>query len=480
MQPLLRYAPFLFALVFALMPMTASANGRFPNAQQVVIGPGPTRSDVIVLRATFGLLLSTDGGRSFRWVCEEGLYYPFVPALDYDPAVELSARGTVVFTYEEGVRFVTNGCGAEDVRGTQRRAFTDMTSNPEGSTIFAVRSSLEAPSSVYRIDGVTLEVQSTGMVVPDVVFDTIEVAPSNAQRLYLTGRAGMEAQPVFYRSDDGGQTLTRLMPDAGAADSLWVSGIDPRDSDTLYVRAAVGLSTELRRSRDGGRSFQRVTSIPEPMLGFAISDDGRTIWIGGTMSGLLRSDDGGESFRPVNRLPVHCLRQHAGVLWACSDWTTQPFTLGRSQNGGMTFEPVLQITNNTQFQGPPECTMRSEGAEICVDRWLMLQRTLQNAVTFIDAGVRTDAGRSDASTSRDGGFDGGRMDVPTSQDSGVAPPPVETCGCRVPGGTASPSRFAAFTALLAWAGARRRRSRLRTAVLRGGRERGLTISFYSR
>jgi MYXO-CTERM domain-containing protein len=470
----------LLAMMFLLLPTWAAANGRFPNAQQVVIGPGPTRSDVIVLRATFGLLLSTDGGRSFRWVCEEGLYYPFVPALNYDPAVELSARGTVVFSYEEGVRFVTNGCGAEDVRGTQRRAFTDMTSNPDGSTIFAVRSSLEAPSSVYRIDGVTLEVQSTGMTVPDVVFDTIEVAPSNAQRLYLTGRAGMEAQPVFYRSDDGGQTLTRLMPDAGAADSLWVSGIDPRDPDTLYVRAAVGLNTELRRSRDGGRSFQRVASVPEPMLGFAISDDGRTIWIGGATSGLLRSDDGGESFGPVNRLPVHCLRQHAGVLWACSDWTTQPFTLGRSQNGGMTFEPVLQITNDAQFQGPPECTMRSEGAEICVDRWLMLQRTLQNAVTFIDAGVRTDAGRPDVMTPRDGGFDGGRMDVPPLPDSGVVSPPVETCGCRVPGGSASPSGLAVFVALFAWAGVRRKRSRRQAALFQCERERGLTIGFYTR
>lgn len=56
--------------VAAGAPSMARANGRFPAAQQVVLGPG-ARSDVITLRTTFGPLVSRDGGRGFRWYCEE-------------------------------------------------------------------------------------------------------------------------------------------------------------------------------------------------------------------------------------------------------------------------------------------------------------------------------------------------------------------------------------------------------------------------
>lgn len=131
-----------------------------------------------------------------------------------------------------------------------------------------------------------------------------------------------------------------------------MSGVDPRDPDTLFVRAPRGLDTELRRSRDGGRTFQRVLTLPEPMLGFALSDDGSTVWVGSASGGLLRADDGDDTFRLVHRLPVLCLRQHAGALYACSEWAAQGFMLGRSRDRGDTFEPVLRMNDDANFVGP--------------------------------------------------------------------------------------------------------------------------------
>ncbi len=465
MREIVRRAAFLFAAAL-VAPSVAWSNGRFPQAQQVVIGPGPGRSDVVALRVTFGVLLSTDGGRNFGWICEDGLYYPLVPAFNYDPSVELSASGALVFGFENGIRSTADGCTTTDVTGTSRHAFADLTSDPTGNTLFAIESTPGVPATIWRMDRGLSEVSRYDTGMSDVRFDTIEVAPSNARRLYLTGRAGAEFRPVFYRSDDGGRTVTPLEPDAGAADSMWVSGVDPRDPDTLYVRATVGLGTELRRSRDGGRSFHRIASTPDPMLGFAISDDGRTVWIGSIEAGLLRSDDGGESFRPVNRLPILCLRQHAGVLWACSDWVSQPFALGRSRDQGATFEPMLHLTNFSNFQGPPACGVRSEGAEVCVERWPVFQRELTDGDLLYDAGplpsgdggLRRDAA-ADVSSPRDGGAEAGVMDATTPRDGGVVTSSGGVCNCTVPGRGTAPDAPAALAVAAVLAATRRRRGR---------------------
>jgi len=424
------------ALAALAVTTAAGANGRFPAAQHVVIGPGAA-SDVIALRVTFGLILSRDGGATWRWMCEEGMFFPYVPAMNFDAPIEVAARGSVVFGYEVGIRYTDDGCKADDVRAARMHTFFDLTSTPRGDTLFAIEGGQGVPNAVYRGDGDTMEFARLGAGVANVEFDTIEVAPSSASRLYVTGRDVNTFLPLLYRSDDGGATLTLLAPTTTPADSWWVSGVDPRAPDTLFLRAPSGLTTELRRSRDGGRSFQRVATSDDPMLGFALSDDGRTVWYGSINGGLHRSDDGGDTFRQVNPLPVLCLRQHADVLWACSDWVSHDFALGRSRDNGATFEPVLRFNDRTRFLGPPVCERRSEGAELCVERWPTMQRMFQNP-DDPDAGLappdvfRRDAAVRDAprDTAMDARFDAA-PDGPA-----VAPPPDEGCRCALVGARA--------------------------------------------
>lgn len=452
------------ALASLLATGTPSANGRFPTAQHVVIGPGAS-SDVVAMRVTFGVLLSTDGGGTFHWFCEEGMFYPFVPALNFDPPVEIAARGDVVFGYEEGIRYSADACGTGEVRVASRHSFSDLTSDPSGRILYAIEAGSGVPNAVYRGDGMTLEFTRVGAGVTGVYFDTIEVAPSNPRRLYLTGRDDT-FRSVFFRSDDGGETLALVAPDGDAApaDSLWVSGVDPRDPDTLYVRAAVGLGTELRRSRDGGRTFRRVAATAGQMLGFAMSDDGRTLWFGSIEGGLQRSDDGGESFRPVNRVPILCLRQHQGVLWACSDWVNQPFALGRSRDRGATFEPALRFSDFNQFRGPPACATRSEGAAVCVERWSVFQRMFANP-GGADGGTAPprDAGSRDASmdvaSPVDAALDAPPLDA-SRRDAGASTPPSSACNCTVPG----PGPGARDVGIMAAIGALLRRRRARGAL----------------
>jgi photosystem II stability/assembly factor-like uncharacterized protein len=459
----MRFTP-LAALAAALaVTSPALANGRFPAAQHVVVGPGAA-SDVVALRVTFGLILSRDGGRTWRWMCEEGMFAPFVPASNFDAPIEVASRGSVVWGYEVGVRSTDDGCKADDLRGAQMHTFFDLTATPRGDAIFAIESGQGVPNAVYRGDGETLEFRRLGAGVTNVNFDTIEVAPSDPMRLYVTGTDVNTFLPKLYRSGDGGANLTLLTPTTpGPADSWWIAGVDPRDPDTLFLRAPSGLRTDLLRSRDGGRTFARVASTNDPMLGFALSDDGRTVWYGSIAEGLFRSDDGGDSFRRVNPLPVLCLRQHAGALWACSDWVSHDFALGRSRDNGQTFEAMLRFGDNDRFLGPPVCDRRSEGAELCVERWPMMQRMLENPDPLDASLPLFDAARRDAARDvgldapRDAGMDAGMDAAP---DATVTPPPADGCRCAAVGARAHTHAGALALAAVAVVASCRRRRRV--------------------
>jgi hypothetical protein len=66
---------------------SASGNGRFPRADQLVLVPGSR--DELVLRTTFGLLLSSDAGASWDWVCEQEIGFSGIE----DPAFAILPNG---------------------------------------------------------------------------------------------------------------------------------------------------------------------------------------------------------------------------------------------------------------------------------------------------------------------------------------------------------------------------------------------------
>ena len=90
----------LFAVLAAITFVASTgssawANGRFPLADQLVVSPG--NSSFMVLRTTFGLLVSEDGGGSWDWVCEKAIGYEG----EQDPAIGiLESSAILAGTYE--------------------------------------------------------------------------------------------------------------------------------------------------------------------------------------------------------------------------------------------------------------------------------------------------------------------------------------------------------------------------------------------
>ncbi len=435
----------------ALGPVSAGANGRFPAAQHVVVGPGRDAT-VVALRTTFGLLVSRDGARSFRWVCEDAMFYPdaLASAQIIDPPIEVSASGRVVFGHPGGVRSLTDGCDIAGHPGADGRNVVDLAADPAGAVIYAAQYDPSTETStILRGVHPALEFVPAGSPLARTEVFTLDVAPGDPRRLYLSGVAAGLRTPVLFRSEDGGQSWQAAAAGVHLGDEAFVSGVSPVDPGTVFVRINEGFGSSLLRSRDGARGFTVVARSPDPMTGFALSDDGQTVWYGSVNGGLFRSRDGGETFAPVNPLPVLALRFHAGALWVSSDWQAT-FALGRSVDGAETFAAVLRFED---IEGPVACASPSPGTAACVAVWPRQRRAL--APPRLDGGTPRDAVGPEVSLPVD--------DVGSPAEAGPdagAPgtPPPGHCGCAAPG-PAGRGRGAAFLAGLALLGRRDRRRR---------------------
>lgn len=405
----------------------ARANGRFPNAQQVVVGPGAA-ANVIALRTTFGLVVSRDGGQRFQWVCEDALFDPYPVSKTPDPPIAVSASGAVLYGFEWGVRAL-EGCSLDTATNTDETTIVDLATDPGGETIWAVEGVPGERNAVLRAPANTLRFERLSVAPEPILWLTLDVAPSRTDRLYLTGTSERSGGPVLFRSDDGGRTLVPAAPLPSVADSAFVSAVDPVDPGVVYVRTLEGLSTALYRSADGGQTLGLVLRFTGTMDGFALDDTGRTVWAGGPSDGLHRSDDGGRTFVQVSPLGVFCLHHREGVLYACADWVTGDFALGRSTDGGQRFAPVLRFES---IEGAVDCGPSQRLG--CGAQW----------PTFAQFFQRRDGDASVPVVVRDSGRPGPRdagalADGPPgdARDAAVGAEGAETpagrgCGCTVP------------------------------------------------
>jgi hypothetical protein len=427
------------AVASAVAAPSASANGRFPFAQHVIVGPGAASTQV-VLRATFGMLWSRDSGRTFHWACEQSMGFTG----NWDPPM-VFGTGALVVGLPDGLVYSPDGCDFARAESVPNTSMIDLAAARDGATIYGVEDIPVVENRVFASTdgGRTWVVRGRGPA--NVSFDTVELAPSDAQRVYVTGLDGATRLPVFFRSGDGAATL---VPSALPAESMtgatgaYVSGVASNDPNTLYVRVDRDGGTHVVRSRDGGASWTVVFRAAGELRGFALADDGR-LWVGGAADGLQRSDDAGERWTRVVAPAPTCLRHHGGALYLCVDWVREPYALGRLRDGSETIEPLLRFQDAL---GAFECGPTSTAQTECAPRW-----TQQRAI--VTTRVVADASASDVAIDArpDSGLD-------ASADASTLPPPPATCRCSAPGRSRSEVRWAPFAALaLVAALARRRR-----------------------
>jgi len=130
----------------------------------------------------------------------------------------------------------------------------------------------------------------------------ISVSGANPRRIY----AQIEADSGgVYRSDDAGDTWTRVNADRGLRQRAWYYSriyADPQDENTVYAS-----NVNFQRSRDGGRTFQGVGGTPH--------GDSHDLWIApNNNQRMIESNDGGSN-----------VSTDGGRNWTAQDYATAQF-----------------------------------------------------------------------------------------------------------------------------------------------------------
>jgi photosystem II stability/assembly factor-like uncharacterized protein len=362
---------------------SAHANGRLPGANELAIDRA--RPEHMVARATFGIVESFDRGAHWRWTCEEAIDISGVIA---DPPLAIVGDGSLVLLPPTGSALVSRdaGCSWETASGPLVGSRgVDLTRDPsDPSRLVVLTSTLTAIDSKgfaivrntlveTRDDARTWTLLST--LPSDFEAETVEVAPSDARRIYVSGTASNDPRRgLLLRSEDGGasfQTSSLMLPPGSG--SLFVSAIHPRDPDMLWVRVpargdTIGiLPAQLLVSGDKGQTFRQLASTQRAMFGFALSPDGSDLAYGGPSDGLfIGPSDGSAGFRKVAALSVRCLRWTAAdALYACGLEPSDPFSVGLSRDRGLTFEPLYRMRDTC----PQGCSADTRSGMSCRAAW---------------------------------------------------------------------------------------------------------------
>ncbi len=433
-------------LMMAVAPLPALANGRFPAAGQLVVAP--TDPQHIAVETTYGFVETTNGGKDWGWTCEAAALYGGV----LDPPIGLLSDGTLIAGVFDGLTVSSpDGCNLAFAGGDlAQRYMVDVAVEKADSTRAIALSSNGIGGSKFDTrlwethDDAKTWAQAGVALPADFLALTGDVAPSDTNRVYASGFTIATSTSYIggiARSKDRGATWEVVaIPGSDNASGPYIAAIDPSDAATLYVRLD-GDAGKLLVSHDSGDTFQSIFVGKGKLLGFALSPDGKTVLVGGEADGIMRAQTSDFAFAPVNALHARCLTWAGDLVYACASEGLDGFTIGKSHDQGVTFEPIHHLSC---LSGPLACPSGSDVATKCEGPWAITKQTLQ-----------TDTCATGSSTS-------------ASSSTGGGPNPTPGAGCcAVAPGSASTSDSVAVASMLAMLAlgaivyARRRRRRPR-------------------
>jgi photosystem II stability/assembly factor-like uncharacterized protein len=279
-----------------------------PNIIYVGSGEGLQRPDLSV---GDGIYKSTDAGRTWTHLgLRDGQQIPqiaidprnpnrlFVAVLGhpYGPNTE---RG--IYRSTDGGRSFEKVLGKDENTGGSDVAIDPSNPNTVFATLWEARqgpwengSWSGTEGGIFKsTDGGTTWHPLTKGLENGVVQANLAIAPSNTRRLYAsiaTGGGGIG----IYRSDDAGESWTRITNDARPAGrigggDLSVPAVDPKNPDIVYVASTVtwksidgGKTWTGLRGAPGGDDYQRIWINPNnPAVILIVSDQGAIITVNG-------------------------------------------------------------------------------------------------------------------------------------------------------------------------------------------------------
>lgn len=385
----------------AMLAAPALANGRPPATVDVRPRSGGTQ---LVAGTTFGLTVSSNEGGSWQWVCEDAVGYggTFDPDYEWSPT-----SGKLFATSFAGLRTSADNCAFELNTGLQGRYVAAIAFGSDGALYAAAN---DETSQIYRStdDGETFP-RASAADPPFKAYDSwlsIEVAPSDATRVYLAGirvAAGKPTEFLLYRSTDAA-TNFRILPlpvfTPTMTSNIELAGVSYTNADILYVRVTnvAGGGDAIFRSADGGTTWSAtpVLAKADSLRAFVVRRNGK-VYAGTPTLGSFESPDG-IAFTAVAGAPhLNCVSERAdGVLFGC----TQNYGTPNDGAGVMKSTDGVAWTSLMRYQdiaAPQSCAAGTTQKDSCeVEVWCGIREQLSITSNVINCPLIVPDGQYDA------------------------------------------------------------------------------------
>jgi hypothetical protein len=410
-------------VLWLVVERPASANGRPPGTATITFRRGQERD--IAAGLTFGLVLSRDGGATWGWMCEDAIGY----AGTYDPTYAFTSSGTLFATTLTGLKVMRDGCTFAPAVSTK---FVSVVAQGGDGKLYYTAVDTPAvgnpgDSNIYRSDddGETWPVSAMPGMLNDW-WQSLEVAPSNASRLYLSGYrfvpsggGGTLKVLLLFRSDNAGQTWQALPTSQFVTMSnsvIEIAGISHTAPDLVFARVKLEdnvSSNALYRSTDAGMTWTRILGKGSA-ISFLARQSGEIVAATQAL-GAARSIDNGTTWAQLASPPhIGCLAENgAGEVWACTQnyggvqIPSDGFGIMKSTDL-VTWTGVLKYE---QIAAPVTCAAGTVQRDTCdVQLWCGLCNQIGCTLNRPECGVIVDAptgGRDADSTPRPGPSDQG-------------------------------------------------------------------------
>ena len=344
----------LVAATVIAAPAVALANGRYPAGSQLVVDPSDPQH--IVVSATFGLLESRDGGKTFGWMCEAAIG----TSGQQDLMLAITGSGTTVVAMFNGITTTSDGCGYRSAPDLANKTMGDLAgSRSRPNELFAFWYEFKAggtyASQIVQSNDHGQSWTPIGAVfAPDLYPLTIDVTPSLPSRVYMSvrGDRAKNFASMLMRSDDSGATFTSAdIPDTEEHRLTYIAAVHPTDPERVYLRVFDMPSTVIQMSSDGGKTFQKIMTGTEQLLGFAISPDGTQMAVGGPNDGIWVGSADGTNLARRSDVGATCLTWTKDALYACADYKTAGFSIGRFDRLGCHLRRVVPLRQFVRTRG---------------------------------------------------------------------------------------------------------------------------------
>lgn len=458
-----RALPLLAALCLIITPHltpwapAARANGRPPGTTGLVAGPalqGEADAQTLLLGLTFGLGVSHDSGKTFRWVCEEAIGGP----TGVDALLAAPSAKTLVTGSSKGL-FVSRDGGCDWVSVPQfapPSQVSALATDPHNPNRWYV--AVNVPEKGRGFVYVTQDGGAHFKVLPvgrdGVYLYGIAVGTKNPNTLAVVGsNNGSHDSCILFTSRTNGNTWQRrAVAGAPAASATPQVALSPFDGNALLV-SALDITTNgsvVLVSTDLGQSFAVAGAVQEPVRTLAFDQANGTAFIATTGHVLHMAAPGQLTALPAPKSNA-CLGRSGDTLFVCGSSADgqDGFALAKSSDGGQKLVPLLQLTD---VQGP-SCPNGTSAQKLCAALWPN-QASAIRAAAHADPGAEFIASEQTPSAVGSGG-----------QAANVQVPPAANAqGCRCqagPGGSGGLEAWLLTAPLGAWRAYRARHRRRR-------------------